>query len=229
MRVITVRDQQDLERYVDFPREVYAGNLNWVPEDRDLQLSEIAGSTASASHCRIQPFLAGEDGRVLATVTAVVDDAFNAHWQEPAGHLFHFEALPDAGDAAAGALDAACAWLKAAGCAFARQSFLYGWQLPLTIDAYDVRPTFLHTFNPPYYHRFIKNAGFAAEKGAVEYQVRFDDALAARYRGFLEQAQGRGFRLRPWDFSRLEDETALFVTLYNRAFFRHWGAPQFHL
>ena len=55
---------------------------------------------------------------------------------------------------------AACGWLAEHGANAARLSLLPGWQLPLTIDAYDAVPTLFHTYNPPYYHGYVKNGGF---------------------------------------------------------------------
>jgi hypothetical protein len=39
--------------------------------------------------------------------------------------------------------------------------------VPLTIDAYDAVPTLFHSYNPAYYHSYVKNAGFITEHGLV--------------------------------------------------------------
>ncbi len=227
MQVRALQSREELERYLDFAREVYRGNPHWVEPDRHHLLEMIGAKAPQASHCRIQPFCVEANGRVAATVTAVVDDAFNRHWNQQAGHLLFFEALPDAGEASGELLHAACEWLAKQECQFVRLSVLYGWQLPLTIDAYETAPTFLHTYNPAYYHGFIKSAGFFSEKGLVEYQVRFDDKLAERYRAMVERAEGAGVRLRSWDFSRLEQETETFTAVVNQTFAEHWGFSPF--
>jgi len=177
--------------------------------------------------CRVRVLAAEENGVFAATVTAVVDPQFNRHWNQRAGHLFFFEALPGRPEAARALLDEACGWLRQEGCQFARLSFLYGWQIGLNIDAYDHCPSFLHPYNPPYYHSLIKGAGFFTEKGLVEYHTQFSDELAALYRENVGRAGAAGLGLRTWDFSRLSDETALFLELYNHTFAEHWGAPQF--
>ena len=229
MQIQALHSPEEFQRYVDFAAEVYQGNPCWIAPDPHHLLALLGGKTPQAEHCRIQPFWAEVEGRIAATVTAVVDDAFNRHWNERAGNLFFFEALPEADAAAVALLNSACEWLAGMGCGFARLAFLFGWQVPLTIDAYDCSPTFFHTYNPPYYHRKIKNARFGAEKGLVEYRVCFDDHLAAMYREMAGQADRAGVRLRSWDFSRLEEEAGTFRSLYNRTFAGHWGAPQFTL
>jgi hypothetical protein len=100
---------------------------------------------------------------------------------------------------------------------------LPGMQLPLTIDAYDAVPTIFHTYNPPYYHSYVKNGGFRTEYGAVQYQVQFTPDLAQHYREMVARATNAGVFLRSWDFDRLEEETETFTDLFNETFQSHWG------
>ena len=93
----------------------------------------------------------------------------------------------------------------------------------MTIDAYDDVPTIFHTYNPPYYHSYIKNAGFRTECGVVQYQISFTPELAERYRGMVERAEKSGVSLRTWDFDRLEAENELFTELFNETFADHFG------
>src|SRR5574341_1508880 len=152
MEAKPIHAPEDLERYLNFAADVYRGNPFWIAPDRHHMLDLLSGKSPHASHSHIQPFLVEQDGRLLATVTAVLDDSFNHYWNELAGHLFFFEAQSDADNASRELLRVACDWLSGRKCRFARLSFLYGWQLPLTTDAYDAAPTLFHTYNPPAYH-----------------------------------------------------------------------------
>jgi len=87
----------------------------------------------------------------------------------------------------------------------------------------------LHGYNPPYYHSYVKGAGFLTESGQVQYQVHFTSELAERYQDMVEVAAHAGVQLRSWDFDKLEEEAALFTENYNETFAAHWGAPQFTL
>jgi hypothetical protein len=147
-----------------------------------------------------------------------MDDAFNEYWKDDVGHLFFFEALPGHDDDVRELLFQACDWLTAAGARTARLSYHYGWQLPMTTDAYDVRPTLFHTYNPAYYHGYIKSGGFSTEKGLAEYRVRFTPELAERYRKMLDYAAETGAGLRSWNFDRMEEENAHFGELYRATY-----------
>lgn len=214
---------EDLERYVDFAREVYRDDPNWVPGDKHHLIKILSGDAGFGPQSEIQAFAVEHEGRTLATIAALKDETYHRHWDERLGHLLLFEALPDQGEAVETLISGACEWLRERNCTAVRMSMLAGIQLPLTIDAYDVVPTCFHTYNPAYYHSYIKNCGFVTEQGLVQYQVQFTSELERRYREMVQRAQDSGVIVRSWDFERLEEEGDAFAALGNETFSAHWG------
>jgi len=226
-QVLALTQPDQFERYADFGAQVYQGNPCWAPPHREHLLDELHRRVPQAEYSDIQPFWIERDGAVAAVATAVIDRLYNEHWNEQVGHILLFEALPRRDEEAAELLRAVCGWFRDRGCRAARLGYLPGWQLPLTIDACDQVPTCFHGFNPPYYHNYVKNAGFYTERGCVEYRTQFTIELAAGYHDIVRRARHAGVLFRPWDFSRLESETTLFTTLTNDTFAGHWGMPPF--
>lgn len=220
LRIHALSTAGDYDRYASFAATVFAADPNFRPQDSEHLIAQISNQSEFASHSTAQAFWVADGDRILAVVTALTDRSYDQQRGEPAGHLLFYDARPDACEATVMLLDKVCAWLRERRCAFARVGFMAGWELPLTIDGYGEPPTVFHRFNPPYYHGFIKSAGFWTEKGEVEYQVRFTPELADRYR---ELSAPDGVSMRPWDFSRLEEETRLFHRLFSEAFAEHWG------
>ncbi|HKQ50625.1 MAG TPA: GNAT family N-acetyltransferase [Phycisphaerae bacterium] len=228
MTIQSPRTKGEHERFANFGREVYRDQSKWVPPDSEHIVAQLSGCFPGADQTQYEAFwVLDTKGRILATVAAVVSESFNRHWKEAIGHLAYFEALPGHDEAGTAVLRATCDWLRERGCRAARLSFFPGWQFPLTIDAYDAVPTFLHAMNPPRYHSIIKNAGFATERSLVEYRIAFTDDLAAEYRRMIDKAGSAGVELRSWNFARLDQETARFCEINNECFARHWGIPQF--
>jgi len=223
MRVRPLRTPEDAAACIEFWHEVYRDLPCWVPLDRHHYEDMLSGRSPAAANAQVQTFLADDGHRILASVTAVREEAYVQHRNEQTGHLLFFEALDGQGDAVDQLLDTACGWLESRGCDAARLSLLPGWQLPPTIDAYDVVPTLFHMYNPAYYHAYIKNARFRTEHGCVEYRVIFTPELSNRYREMVKRASDAGVRLRTWDLDHLEDENVLFTTLFNETFRSHWG------
>ena len=221
MRIQQVHTPEEVSRFISFFSEAWPGAKR-VPLEANYQASLFAGSPSR----KVQGFWAEEDGRILATVAAFVDEPFNRHWSEQSGHLHFFEARPEAREASKMLLDEAGAWLKQTGAAFARLSFFFGWAVGIANDSEDGLQTMFHSNNPHYYHSFVKNAGFFTEKGLVELRTDFTPDLESRYRGIVEEAGARGIRLRHWNMDRLEEEGKVFTRLFNETFAHHWGAPQ---
>ncbi len=227
MRVRAIQTLEEFQRYANFGKEVYDQSPYWIQPDPHHLIELLSGAAPIGSHARIMPFWIEDGDRILATVTAVIDESFNVYWREEIGHLLSFEALPDHDNAVKSLIDTACVWLRDQGCAAVRMSFLYGWQLPFTIDSYEKVPTIFHTYNPAYYHSYIKNSGFVTESGQIEYRVRFTPELASEYHQMVDLASSSGVKLRSWDFENLEEESMTFLDIYNKTFASHWGAPQF--
>ncbi|HET6893063.1 MAG TPA: GNAT family N-acetyltransferase [Pyrinomonadaceae bacterium] len=223
MEVRSLTSAEEFKRYIDFGNEVYRSYPSWVPPDAHHLSRVLSGEGGFGPQSQIQPFWVEEDGRVLATVTAFTDEVYNRHWNEPIGHLLFFEALAEQNEAVELLMSMACQWLRDRGCNAARLSLLPGMQLPLSIDAYDDVPTVFHTYNPNYYHSFIKNSGFVTDRGVVQYQVEFNPELARRYKEMVERASGSGVTLRSWDLDQLEKETEAFMNIGNETFKAHWG------
>lgn len=223
MRVRSLTSKQELRRYVEFSHDVYREMPQWVPPDPEHLVALLSGNGGFGSESHIQAFWVEEGERVLATVTAVTDDRYDRRWHERLGHLLFFEALPDQNEAVETLMRAANNWFRARDCQALRMAMLPGMQLPLTIDAYDVVPTLLHTYNPPYYHSYIKNAGFRTECGVVQYQIAFTAELATRYQTMVEHAEQSGVSLRSWNFDRMEAENETFTDLFNETFEHHFG------
>lgn len=223
LNVRPLRTPDELQRYVDFAQEVYRENPYWVPVDAHHLINLLGGQADYGPESHIQAFCVENGERILATVAAVRDEAYNRHWNQQTGHLLFFEALPNQNEAVELLFNTACDWLRARGCDAARLSMLPGMQLPLTIDAYDTVPTCFHTYNPAYYHNYIKNGGFMTEHGVVEYQVQFTPQLVERYNEMIKRAEDAGVSVRSWDFDRLEEESDTFAALANETFEAHWG------
>src|SRR5262245_49520699 len=110
MRVYKLTTAEDLERYVDFAKEVYRNNAYWVPGDKHHLIKLLSGTAGFGPQSEIQAFVAEDGGRNVATVAALRDEAYFLHWKEDLGHLLLFEALPDQNEAVAALIQQACEW-----------------------------------------------------------------------------------------------------------------------
>lgn len=222
----TPKGEAELTEFVAFHDRVYASRGAFWPVLVPLQLGTLMGDSPFAEGKSYQPFEARRDGQIVARCAALVDQHYLDRWQEPLGHVVYFEAMPDAHEEAVAVLREACGWLRDQDMRAARTGF-GGMEFPYVTDDYESLPPSLVRFNPPYYHRFIKDAGFESEQGWVDYKIEVTPALVERWEGSLRAAEARGFRIVPLRDVPEDQRVDLYLDVWNDAFRRHWGATAF--
>ena len=77
MQIRALQTNEEFRRYASFGDEVYRDNPFWIAPDPHHLTQLLSGEAPMGSHSRIQPFWIEDGERLLATVTAVIDDKFN--------------------------------------------------------------------------------------------------------------------------------------------------------
>lgn len=218
--------RSDLIEFLRFHDAVYesrdAAWAAFVP----LQLPILTGESPFAHDRKIRPFLARDRGRIVARAVAMVDAAYNRHWNERLGHIVWFEAMPETREATRLLMDAACEWLEQQGTEAARAGFGV-LEFPFVIDEYDLLPPTGVRQNPAYYHRLLKDAGFESEKGWTDYKIEVCPELVARWQGALESALRAGYEIVPLRDLPESRRVREFTETWNEAFRAHWGFAPF--
>jgi len=216
----------ELDALVAFHDTVHASRrARWAPEPR-IELPLFTGESPFAADRQIRPFVARENGRIVARAVAVVDERYNRHWSTAIGHVILFEALPGARQASRVLLDGACEWLARAGMRAARAGFGV-FDFPFVIDAYDPLPPSVLRHNPPYYHAFLKDAGFETEQGFVDYKVAVTPSLLERWESAVEAGRRAGFDIVKLRDVPLERRAPDLHQVWDDAFRAHWGYTPF--
>lgn len=191
-----------------------------------LEVPMLLGTSPFAEGRTIRPLVAREDGAIVARCVAAVDQRYLDHWDDDVGHVALFEALPGTRLATRQLMDEACAWLRTQGMKVARCGFGLG-EFPFAIDSYDDLPPNLVRQNPPYYHALLKDAGYESEQGWVDYKITVTPELVERWERALAGAEAGGFDIVPLRDVPRDKLVPQFVSTWNTAFEKHWGAAPF--
>jgi GNAT superfamily N-acetyltransferase len=224
-RVETARQKREFLR---FPWTLYRGDPNWIPPLRGAQ-KELVGYRPHPFYARnaVQTFIATRGGRTVGRVAAILNLGHIFRFNERRGFFGFFDCEDDQ-EAADGLLGAVRDW-------FADQDvhLLRGptnpslnYELGLLIDGFDSPPTFMMTYNPPYYARLIENFGFRKTQDLYAFWGHVDmlPAIDAKLGQIAEQIMERyGVRLRSLDTSRFQQDVELFLNIYNRSLTGTWG------
>jgi len=226
VEVRSVTTWRDRRAFINFPWTHYRNDPNWVPPLR-LLVKELVGYSRHPFHeiAEVATFLARKDGVICGRIAAIVNHEHNRMYNEQRGFFGFFESIDDPKVAHA-LFDEALKWLQARGIHLVRgpANPSMNYECGLLVDGFESPPTFLMTYNPPYYERLIESYGFVksqdllAYTGSREQLPKVEDQLG----GLVEQAQRRcEANIRPMHGTKKDIE--VFLELYNRSFEAMWG------
>lgn len=223
---VTTRAQQ--REFMELIWRLYRGDPNWIPPLRGNQM-ELVGFRPHPFYERnsVRTFLVRRDGLVVGRIAAIVNRGHNERYQESRGFFGFFDCENDV-EASRRLFQAAGAYLKSEGMTDVRGPCnpSLNYELGCLVDGFDTPPTFMMTYNWPYYESLILDWGFAKTQDLYAYEGHASkmDALNPKFYFVIEEVKRRfNLNLRRADKRRLAQEAALFVDIYNRALISTWG------
>ncbi len=224
-RVATARQKK---QFLQFPWTLYRGDPNWIPPLRGDQ-KELVGYKPHPFYARnsAQTFLACRGSEVCGRIAAILNQGHIVQHNDRRGFFGFFDCIDDQ-EAANGLFDAVRRW-------FADQDIhrLRGptnpslnYELGLLIDGFDSPPTFMMTYNPPYYARLIENYGFRKTQDLYAFWGHIDmlPKIGQKLAPIAEQIIERyNVKLRSLDTSRFQEDVEMFLSIYNRSLANTWG------
>ena len=226
--VIPVKSSRERRQFVKFAWELYRDDPNWVPPLRG-DLAQLLGYRRHPfyKNAEVQTFLARRNGKVCGRVAGVLNHLHNQYNSEKRGFFGFFECVDDQRVADA-LLDAVRRWFAGRGVRAIRgpTNPSMNYECGLLVQGFDSPPTFMMTYNPPYYADLIEGCGFRKAHDLLAYEGHTDQLpeLEERFGNIKRQAEERaGATYRFLNRKRFTEDVELFLDLYNRSFMTMWG------
>ncbi len=226
--VIPVSTKAQQKAFVKFAWDHYQDDPNWVPplvsSIREL-LDYKKHPFYEAAEC--QTFLAMNGDRIVGRIAAIIDHSHNKHHNEKRGMFGFFESIDD--QAVANALfDAAKKWfankdiLLMRGPANPSQNYEWG----MLVEGFHSPPTFLMTYNKPYYDGLVTGYGFEKSQDLFSYPAPTPmlDNIDPKLLFVATEATKRfNVDVRPINKKNFTRDLGIFLKLYNTALLSQWG------
>lgn len=226
IHVETPEGTDALTEFIAFYDRVYEyRSARWLA-NRELQLAILSGESPLVRNRRLRPFVVREGGDVVARTLAVIDESHNAQLNERVGSVSMFEAMPEARDATKLLMGSACQWLQEQGAEAARAGFGFMGS-PFVMDEYELLPPSQSRQNPPYYHRLLKEAGFAVEWGMVDYKRKATPKFYNLCLEYLATMRKEGYEVIPLTEIPQDRIAADLEKTWNDAFAGYLGGQPF--
>lgn len=226
--VSPVTSRRDRREFIQFPFDLYRDDKYWIPPLLGNQ-KELLGYKRHAfyDNADCQTFLARRNGQVCGRIAAIINRCHNEFHKERRGFFGFFESIDDPAVARA-LFDAARGWLKQHGMESLRgpANPSMNYECGLLIEGFDSSPTFMMTYNPPYYQQLVESYGFTKGHDLLAYLGERGDLpeVAARLNPLADQAQARcNAVIRNTTRKTFKADVEAFVDLYNRTLTVNWG------
>jgi GNAT superfamily N-acetyltransferase len=226
--VEAVASRKQKKQFFQFPWQLYRGDPNWVPPLRQTQL-ELLNFKPHPFYdtAEIQTFLALRRGEPCGRVAAIINHVHNERYKEKRGFFGFFESVDDH-EVAAALFDAARQWFVERGMTAMRGPVnpSLNYECGLLIDGFNSPPTFMMTYNPPYYAKLIEGCGFGKAQDLYAFWGHVDmlQELDKKLQFIIDEAKRRfGVKLRNLDRSRFKEDVRMFLDIYNRSLAGTWG------
>lgn len=227
LRIESVGSSRQQRDFLEFPWRLYDRDRNWIPPLWRNQ-AELTGIAPHPFYERnkVALFLAYRGAHVVGRVAAIVNHSHN-ELHEPRGFVGFFE-CEDCQETANGLFDAARDWLANQGLRTLRgpANPSMNYECGLLVDGFDSSPTFMMTYNPPYYPRLWEGYAFRKSQDMFAFYARLEmlDSMDEKLRYIFREAKQRfDVQLRGLDTRRFDEELRMFLDIYNRSQYGAWG------
>jgi GNAT superfamily N-acetyltransferase len=227
VKPVTTRHEKKL--FLNFPWVLYRGDPNWVPPLR-MDQKELVGYAHHPffEKNQAQTFLAFRDGRVCGRIAAILNRVHIEKFNDPRGFFGFFECEDDQ-EAADLLLAAVKDWFEQQGITRVRGPMNPGlnYTIGLLVEGFDSPPTFMMTYNPPYYARLLESCGFHKVHDLYAYyghKGMLSLPGNAKRAKISEQIVERlNIKLKSLDRTRFLEDVESFLNIYNCSMYQHWG------
>lgn len=226
--VIPVASRREKKDFLRFPWVLYKDDPNWIPPLRGNE-KELVGYRPHPFYesNQIQTFVARRSGEVCGRIAALVNQGHIERYQDRRGFFGFFECVDDQ-EVANALFDAARAWLA--------EREIHAMRGPanpslnhtvgLLVEGFDQPPTFMMTYNPPYYERLIEGYGFRKSQDLYSYWGHIDmlPTINERLSPISDQiVEHLGLKIRPMDRAHFDRDVTSFLKIYNLSLVNTWG------
>ncbi len=181
--VKAVKTKKDLDAFVDFPLELYAGNEQFVPEmAADVRNSFNPKKNHGLSFTEVQAFIAEIDGRTVGRIVGIVNRRANTKWNTKVVRFGYIDFIDDM-DVSKALLDTVIEW--------GRERGMDEIQGPLGItdfdkegmlvEDFDCLGSMIDIYNYPYYPRHMEAHGYKKVADWVQIRVEIPQEVPPRY------------------------------------------------
>jgi GNAT superfamily N-acetyltransferase len=223
-----VESKKDLAAFIDFPHELFKGDMNYVPELHIAQRDLLSpGKHPFHEHSEVKLFLALENGKIKGRIAAIFNNNHNSFKNTKDGFFGFFDVENDKQTAKL-LLEAAAKWLTEKGANTMTGPVNPSTNEPcgLLVEGFDSPPVAMMTYNKPYYAALLTEVGFNKKVDLLAYNLptaTVDKRTLQLKETLLRRLANNGITIRPIVMKDFKNEVERLLEVYNAAWAENTG------
>jgi len=223
-----VESKKDLQKFIDFPHDLYAGDPNYVPM-LQMAAKEILSEKKNPffEHSQVQNYLAFKDGKVAGRISAIRNNNYNEYHKSNVGFWGFYDVIDDY-EVSKALFDTVMDWQKQHD--FDRvlgpTNFSTNDTAGLLVRGFDRPPIVEMTYNKPYYQTHVERYGFKKDMDLFAYMIYTKDVSdkSVRLANLIEKRlEKKGITIRTVNMKDFKNEVSKIKEVYNKAWENNWG------
>ncbi len=226
--VIRVEDRRQRREFMDFIWKLHKDDPNWIPPIR-MNQEELVNFRRHPfyENAKCRTFILRKDGQVAGRIAAIINNGHNKRFGEKRGFFGFFDCIDDQ-QAANMLFMEASKYLKSEGMDDVRGPCnpSLNYELGTLVAGFDTPPTFMMTYNWPYYDKLITGFGFEKTQDLYAYEANISmlKTIDPKLKFVIDEVKRRfNVTLRAANRKKFGDEVKLFLKIYNEALQGTWG------
>lgn len=219
MNIIEVNDKLLTRKWIDFPKEHYRDDINWIcPLDAEIEgIFNPKSNLCFEKGDAIRWLLEDSEGKIIGRIAAFYDLKKADHYDYPTGGTGFFECI-DNQDAANLLFDTAKIWLKSKGMEAMLGPINFGenyihWGL--LVEGF-LPQGYGMQYNSPYYQKLFESFGFKTYFEQNSFHKLLSEGFPERMLTFAEYTETRpGYSFDHFSFKKVDKYVDDFVYTYN--------------
>ncbi|MEN8098506.1 MAG: hypothetical protein ABFQ89_05480 [Chloroflexota bacterium] len=206
VRCVDTNSREDVNRFVNFPFDLYRDNKQWVPPliggaramlDRDKH--------AIYHYADVDYLLAERNGEVVGRLAVLEHHRFNKYQKGSPAAFFDLLEVEDDINAARGLFSYADSWARERGLKriLGPRGFTGVSGSGILVEGFEHRPALGIPYHLPHYDGFIKDAGYVKDQDLLSGYLGKDYVLPDRFYELAERTKARrGLRIKNFESKR---------------------------
>jgi hypothetical protein len=222
VRQIDLKSRSDVNKFIQFPFDIYKKNPYWVPQMRSDTRAVLNKETHPFyQHSEADFFLAERNNKVVGRIAALSNHQANTANNQNSTYFYFFDSINDT-EVSGGLFEKVIDWAKERGHnqVYGPKGLLQGDGIGLLVDGFDYVPAVGIAYNFPYYDRLVKHAGFRKKFDYFSGYIDTTIGLSEKVKRVAEKVKQRsGFWVK--EFKNKDELLAVAPEIrevYNKAF-----------